>query len=171
MSARSGSLLDPDFAPTCGSFSESAHVLLCVRAQPRACQGSKLHWFTDRGAPAGSVLHGSGRRVVVLRGAALAGWQTSHQRRRHRRTRRAALVVSAPPCSAFTAGNGLVLWPKLLNGVILTQSAPARASPVSQGDPPIRSGCSWVPEAEKPRANHAAETRRRSFFPPFLLVH
>jgi hypothetical protein len=46
----------------------------------------------------------------------------------------------------FTVSNGLVLWPKLHEAVILTAATPARASPVPMGDPLF-----VLPEAETVR--------------------
>jgi hypothetical protein len=46
----------------------------------------------------------------------------------------------------FTVSNGLVLWPKLHEAVILTAATPVRASPVPMGDPLF-----VLPEAETVR--------------------
>jgi len=79
--------------------------------------------------------------VLMLGAGLLAGLLAPHRRR----TRRAALLVGAA-LVGFTLSNGLVLWPKLHEAVILTAAAPARASPVPMGDPLFT-----LPEAETVR--------------------
>jgi len=79
--------------------------------------------------------------VLMLGAGLLAGLLAPHRRR----TRRAALLVGAA-LVGFTLSNGLVLWPKLHEAVILTAAAPARASPVPMGD-----SLFTLPEAETVR--------------------
>jgi hypothetical protein len=79
--------------------------------------------------------------VVIIGAGLLAGFLAP----RHRRTRRAALVVGAA-LVGLTAGNAMVLWPKLHEAVILNAATPARASPVPMGDPLF-----VLPEAETVR--------------------
>jgi len=64
---------------------------------------------------------------------------------RRRRTRRLAMVAGAA-LVGFTLSNGLVLWPKLHEAVILSEATPARVSPVPMGDPLF-----VLPEAETVR--------------------
>jgi hypothetical protein len=64
---------------------------------------------------------------------------------RRRRTRRLAMVAGAA-LVGFTLSNGLVLWPRLHEAVILNEATPARVSPVPMGDPLF-----VLPEAETVR--------------------
>jgi hypothetical protein len=129
------SLLAPDDADVDANLRfvrESAHVA----AEPR-------RWI-DRlvtvARPA--VVAGLGVAGLVMMGAGLlAGFLAP----RRRRTHRAAMVVGAA-LVAFTVGNGMVLWPKLHEAVILIAATPARASPVPMGDPLF-----VLPEAETVR--------------------
>jgi hypothetical protein len=112
---------DPDVDANLRFVRESAHVA----AEPRrwidplvtVARPAVVAWLGVAG-------------VVMIAAALLAGLRTP----RHRRTRRAATVVGAA-LVAFTVGNGMVLWPKLHEAVILTAATPARASPVPMGDP------------------------------------
>jgi hypothetical protein len=79
--------------------------------------------------------------VVMIGAGVLAGFLAP----RRRRTRRAAMMVGAA-LVGFTASNGMILWSKLHEAVILTAAAPARASPVPMGDPLF-----VLPEAETVR--------------------
>jgi hypothetical protein len=129
------SLLAPDDADVDANLRfvrESAHVA----AEPR-------RWI-DRlvtvARPA--VVAGLGVAGIVMLGAGLlAGFLAP----RRRRTHRAAMAVGAA-LVAFTVGNGMVLWPKLHDAVILMAATPARASPVPMGDPLF-----VLPEAETVR--------------------
>jgi hypothetical protein len=129
------SLLAPDDADVDANLRfvrESAHVA----AEPR-------RWI-DRlvtvARPA--VVAGLGVAGLVMIGAGLlAGFLAP----RRRRTHRAAMVVGAA-LVALTVSNGMVLWPKLHEAVILIAATPARASPVPMGDPLF-----VLPEAETVR--------------------
>jgi len=55
-------------------------------------------------------------------------------------------MIAGAVLAGFTLSNGLVLWPKLHEAVILTAATPARASPVPMGDPLF-----VLPEAETVR--------------------
>jgi hypothetical protein len=79
--------------------------------------------------------------VVMIGAGLLAGLLAP----RRRRTRRAALIVGAA-LVGFTVSNGLILWPKLHEAVILNEATSARASPVPMGDPLF-----VLPEAETVR--------------------
>jgi len=79
--------------------------------------------------------------VVMMGAALLAGHLAPHRRR----MRRAAMVAGAV-LVGFTLSNGLVLWPKLHEAVILKAATPARVSPVPMGDPLF-----VLPEAETVR--------------------
>jgi hypothetical protein len=123
---------DPDVDANLLFVRESAHVA----AEPR-------RWI-DRlvtvARPA--VVAWLGVAGVVMMGAGLlAGFLAP----RRRRTRRAAMIAGAV-LAGFTLSNGLVLWPKLHEAVILTAATPARASPVPMGDPLF-----VLPEAETVR--------------------
>jgi len=129
------SLLAPDDADVDANLRfvrESAHVA----AEPR-------RWM-DRlvtvARPA--VVAWLGVAGVVMLGAGLLAGLLAPRRRR---THRAAMVVGAA-LVAFTVGNGMVLWPKLHEAVILIAATPARASPVPMGDPLF-----VLPEAETVR--------------------
>ena len=120
---------DPDVDANLRFVRESAHVA----AQPR-------RWIDPLVTVARpAVVAWLGVAGVVLIGAALLA---GHLAPRRRRTRRAALIVGVA-LMGFTVSNGLVLWPKLHEAVILTAATPARASPVPMGDPLF-----VLPEAE-----------------------
>ena len=123
---------DPDIDANLRFVRESAHVA----AEPR-------RWIdrvvTIARPPVVAWLGVAG--VLTLGAGLLAGLLAP----RRRRTRRAALLVGAA-LVGFTVSNGLVLWPKLHEAVILTAAAPARASPVPMGDPLFT-----LPEAETVR--------------------
>jgi hypothetical protein len=123
---------DPDVDANLRFVRESAHVA----AEPR-------RWIDPLVTVARpAVVAWLGVAGVVMIGAALlAGLRTP----RRRRTRRAAMAVGAA-LVAFTVSNGLVLWPKLHEAVILNAATPARASPVPMGDPLF-----VLPEAETVR--------------------
>jgi hypothetical protein len=76
----------------------------------------------------------------------LAGRRTS----RHRSMRRAASVVGFM-LLALSVGNGVLLWPKLHEAVVITGATPVRVSPVPMGDPLV-----LLPEATtvRMRAEH-----------------
>jgi hypothetical protein len=123
---------DPDVDANLRFVRESAHVA----AEPR-------RWIDPLVTVARpAVVAWLGVAGVVMIGAVLlAGFLAP----RHRRTRRAAMAVGAA-LVGFTASNGLVLWPKLHEAVILSVATPARASPVPMGDPLF-----VLPEAETVR--------------------
>jgi hypothetical protein len=123
---------DPDVAANLRFVRESAHVAVESR-----------RWIDPLITVARpAVVAWLGVAGVVMMGAGLlAGFLAPHRRR----TRRAALVVGAA-LAGFTVGNGLVLWPKLHEAVILNEATPARASPVPMGDPLF-----VLPEAETVR--------------------
>ena len=123
---------DPDIDANLRFVRESAHVT----AEPR-------RWI-DRVVTVArpAVVAWLGVAGVLLLGAGLLAGLLAPRRRR---TRRAALLVGAA-LVGFTVSNGLVLWPKLHEAVILTAAAPARASPVPMGDPLFT-----LPEAETVR--------------------
>jgi hypothetical protein len=64
---------------------------------------------------------------------------------RHRLARRAGMVVGLG-LLGLTISNAILLWPKLHEGVVITNSTPARVSPVPMGDPLF-----VLPEAETVR--------------------
>jgi hypothetical protein len=123
---------DPDVDANLRFVRESAHVA----AEPR-------RWI-DRVVTVARpiVVAWLGVAGVLMLGAGLLAGLLAPRRRR---TRRAALVVGAA-LVGFAVSNGLVLWPKLHEAVILTSAAPARASPVPMGDPLFT-----LPEAETVR--------------------
>jgi hypothetical protein len=112
---------DPDVDANLRFVRESAHVA----AEPR-------RWIDPLVTVARpAVVAWLGVAGVVIVGAALlAGLRAP----RRRRARRAAMAVGAV-LVGFTVSNGLVLWPKLHEAVILNAATPARASPVPMGDP------------------------------------
>jgi hypothetical protein len=126
---------DPDVHANLRFVRESAHVA----AEPRrwidplvtVARPAVVAWFGVAG--------------VVMIGAGLLAGFLAPRHRRTRRTRRAALVVGVA-LVGFTVGNGMVLWPKLHEAVILNAATPARASPVPMGDPLF-----VLPEAETVR--------------------
>jgi hypothetical protein len=123
---------DPDVDANLRFVRESAHVA----AEPRRW----IDALVTVARPA--VVAWLGVAGVVMMGAGLlAGFLAP----RHRRTRRAAVIAGAV-LAGFTLSNGLVLWPKLHEAVILTAATPARASPVPMGDPLF-----VLPEAETVR--------------------
>ncbi len=69
---------------------------------------------------------------------------------RHRLMRRAATVVGIA-LIGLTVGNGVVLWPKIHEAVVIAGATPVRVSPAPMGDPLF-----VLPEAEtvKMRAEH-----------------
>ena len=123
---------DPDVDANLRFVRESAHVA----AEPR-------RWIDPLVTVARpAVVAWLGVAGLVMIGAGLlAGFLAP----RRRRTRRAALVVGAA-LAGFTVSNGLVLWPKLHEAVILKAATPARVSPVPMGDPLF-----VLPEAETVR--------------------
>jgi hypothetical protein len=123
---------DPDVAANLRFVRESAHVA----AEPR-------RWI-DRVVTVArpAVVAWLGVAGVLMLGAGLLARLLAPRRRL---TRRAALLVGAA-LLGFAVSNGLVLWPKLHEAVILTAAAPARASPVLMGDPLFT-----LPEAETVR--------------------
>ena len=123
---------DPDVDANLRFVRESAHVAV----EPR-------RWIDPLVTVARpAVVAWLGVAGVVLIGAALLA---RHLAPRRRRTRRAAMVVGAA-LVGFTVSNGLVLWPKLHQAVILAAATPVRASPVPMGDPLF-----VLPEAETVR--------------------
>jgi hypothetical protein len=123
---------DPDVDANLRFVRESAHVAV----EPR-------RWIDPLITVARpAVVAWLGVAGVVMMGAGLLAGLLAPRRRR---TRRAAMVVGAA-LIGFTVSNGLVLWPKLHEAVILTAATPARASPVPMGDPLF-----VLPEAETVR--------------------
>jgi len=126
---------DPDVAANLRFVRESAHVAVESR-----------RWIDPLITVARpAVVAWLGVAGVVMMGAGLLAGFLAPRHRWMRRTRRAALVVGVA-LVGFTAGNGMVLWPKLHEAVILTAATPARASPVPMGDPLFE-----LPEAETVR--------------------
>jgi hypothetical protein len=70
----------------------------------------------------------AGLSIVAL--SLLAGRRTS----RHRSMRRAASAVGFM-LVGLSVGNGVLLWPKLHEAVVITGATPVRVSPVPMGDP------------------------------------
>jgi hypothetical protein len=68
---------------------------------------------------------------VLLVGTALIAGRLSAK---YRWLRRAAVIVGIA-LVGFTMGNGIVIWPKLHEGIVITASTPARVAPVPMGDP------------------------------------
>ena len=123
---------DPDVEANLRFVRESSHV----PAEPR--------WWIDsliRVARPAVVAWLGVAGIVMMGTGLLAGLLAPHRRR----TRCAAMVAGAA-LAAFTVGNGMVLWPKLHEAVILNVATPARASPVPMGDPLF-----VLPEAETVR--------------------
>jgi type IV secretory pathway VirB2 component (pilin) len=79
---------------------------------------------------------------VLIVGAGLLGGRLSS---RHRWLRRMGTVVGIA-LVAFTAANGVLLWPAVHEAVVITAATPARVSPVPMGDPLF-----VLPEAETVR--------------------
>lgn len=123
---------DPDVAANLRFVREAAHVA----AEPRRW----IDHVVTVARPA--VVAWLGVIGVLTMGAALLAGLLAPRRRL---LRRAALLVGAA-LVGFTLSNGLVLWPKLHQAVILTAGAAARASPVPMGDPLFT-----LPEAETVR--------------------
>jgi hypothetical protein len=123
---------DPDVDANLRFVRESSHVA----PEPQR--------WTDRLVKVSSpaVVAWLGVAGVVMMGAGLLAGLLAPRRRR---TRRAAMVAGAA-LVGFTVSNGMVLWPKLHEGVILTAATPARVSPVPMGDPLF-----VLPEAETVR--------------------
>src|ERR1700692_4545971 len=123
---------DPDVDANLRFVRESAHVA----AEPR-------RWI-DRVVTVArpAVVAWLGVAGVLMVGAGLMAGLLAPRRRR---TRRAAMIAGAV-LAGFTLSNGLVLWPKLHDAVILTAATPARVSPVPMGD-----ALFVLPEAETVR--------------------
>jgi hypothetical protein len=123
---------DPDVDANLRFVRESLHVA----AQPQR--------WTDRLVKVASpaVVAWLGVAGVVMMGAGLLAGRLAPRRRR---TRRAAIVAGAA-LVGFTVSNGMVLWPKLHEAVILREATPARVAPVPMGDPLF-----VLPEAETVR--------------------
>jgi hypothetical protein len=79
--------------------------------------------------------------VVMMGSGLLAGLLAP----RRRRTRLTAIIAGAA-LVGFTLSNGMILWPKLHEAVVLTAATPARVAPVPMGDPLF-----VLPEAETVR--------------------
>jgi hypothetical protein len=123
---------DPDVDANLRFVRESSHVA----AEPR-------RWFDPLLTVARpAVVAWLGVAGVVMVGAGLlVGTLVPHRRR----TRRAAMIAGAA-LVGFTLSNGMILWPKLHEAVILNVATPARVSPVPMGDPLF-----VLPEAETVR--------------------
>jgi hypothetical protein len=123
---------DPDVDANLRFVRESSHVA----AEPQR--------WSDRlvklAPPA--VVAWLGVAGVAMMGAGLLAGLLAPRRRR---TRRLAMVAGAA-LVGFTLSNGLVLWPRLHEAVILAAATPARVSPVPMGDPLF-----VLPEAETVR--------------------
>jgi hypothetical protein len=122
---------DPDIDANLRFVRESSHVA----AEPRRWSDPLVRVARP------AVVAWLGVAGVILIGAGLVARFLAARRR----TRRAAMIAGAA-LVAFTVGNGLVLWPKLHEAVILDAATPARASPVPMGDPLFT-----LPEAETVR--------------------
>jgi hypothetical protein len=123
---------DPDLDANLRFVRESSHVA----AEPR-------RWFDALVTVAHpAVVAWLGVAGVVMVGAGLLAEIFAPRRRR---TRRAAVIAGAA-LLAFTLSNGMILWPKLHEAVILNEATPARVSPVPMGDPLF-----VLPEAETVR--------------------
>jgi hypothetical protein len=129
------SLLDPD-DPDVDANLRFVRESLHVAAEPQR--------WTDRLVKVASpaVVAWLGVAGVVMMGAGLLAGRLAPRRRR---TRRAAIVAGAA-LVGFTVSNGMVLWPKLHEAVILREGTPARVAPVPMGDPLF-----VLPEAETVR--------------------
>jgi hypothetical protein len=129
------SLLDPD-DPDVDANLRFVRESLHVAAEPQR--------WTDRLVKVASpaVVAWLGIAGVVMMGAGLLAGRLAPRRRR---TRRAAIVAGAA-LVGFTVSNGMVLWPKLHEAVILREATPARVAPVPMGDPLF-----VLPEAETVR--------------------
>jgi type IV secretory pathway VirB2 component (pilin) len=68
---------------------------------------------------------------VLLAGTALIAGRLSAK---FRWARLAAVIVGIA-LIGFTAGNGIVIWPKLHEGIVITAATPVRVTPVPMGDP------------------------------------
>jgi hypothetical protein len=132
------SLLDPD-DPDVDANLRFVRESLHVAAEPQR--------WTDRLVKVASpaVVAWLGIAGVVMMGAGLLAGRLAPRRRR---TRRAAIVaiVAGAALVGFTVSNGMVLWPKLHEAVILNEATPARVAPVPMGDPLF-----VLPEAETVR--------------------
>jgi hypothetical protein len=129
---------DPDIAANLRFVRESAKV-------PAAPQ----NWFerTFSTLPP-TPLYWTGLAGIVLLGCcALAARASS----RHRTVLRLGAVVGAA-LAAVTVCNGIVLWPRLHEAVVLAAATPVRVSPVPMGDPLFT-----LPEAETVRMTAAHE--------------
>jgi hypothetical protein len=129
------SLLDPD-DPDVDANLRFVRESLHVAAEPQR--------WTDRLVKVASpaVVAWLGVAGVVMMGTGLLAGRLAPRRRR---TRRAAIVAGAA-LVGFTVSNGMVLWPKLHEAVILREATPARVAPVPMGDPLF-----VLPEAETVR--------------------
>jgi hypothetical protein len=86
----------------------------------------------DRFARIGSPLllsWGAVLAIIVLGASAVAGQLTSRYR-----SLRFIAVLAGLLMLGWVVCNGITLWPKLHEGVIITASTPARVSPVPMGD-------------------------------------
>jgi hypothetical protein len=129
------SLLDPD-DPDVDANLRFVRESLHLAAEPQR--------WTDHLVKVASpaVVAWLGVAGVVMMGAGLLAGRLAPRRRR---TRRAAIVAGAA-LVGFTVSNGMVLWPKLHEAVILREATPARVAPVPMGDPLF-----VLPEAETVR--------------------
>lgn len=81
---------------------------------------------------------------LILVGTSLIGAQLSS---RHRLMRGAAALLGIA-LIGLTLGDGLALWPRLHQGVVIAAATPVRVSPVPMGDPLLS-----LPEGEVVRIN------------------
>jgi hypothetical protein len=103
------------------------HVREAARLAPQ-----RRNWL-ERGLPIAGpdAVAWLGVIGLLIAGAALIAGRLSAK---YRWGRVAAIVVGTA-LIAFTIANGIVIWPKLHEGVVITASTPARVTPVPMGDP------------------------------------
>jgi hypothetical protein len=92
----------------------------------------RRNWF-ERALPAANpdvVLWLAIVGVLVMGTALIAGRLFA----KYRWVRRAAVIVGIA-LVGFAIGNGIVIWPKLHEGIVISASTPARVAPVPMGDP------------------------------------
>jgi hypothetical protein len=120
---------DPDVEANLRFVRESSHV----SAEPQ-------RWI-DRLVKVASptVVAWLGVAGVVMIGSGLLAGLLAPRRRRTRLT----AIIAGAALVGFTFSNGMILWPKLHEAVVLTAATPARVAPVPMGDPLF-----VLPEAE-----------------------
>jgi hypothetical protein len=120
---------DPDVEANLRFVRESSHV----SAEPQR--------WTDRLTKVASpmVVAWLGVAGVVMMGSGLLAGLLAPRRRRAR----LMAIIAGAVLVGFTLSNGMILWPKLHEAVVLTSATPARVAPVPMGDPLF-----VLPEAE-----------------------